>query len=122
MEDYKNIIRLGIVSAINTGALTARVYYPQLDNLVSGWLNVLQTPRDVNIHYGGLHQHEITINPADGHSHSGTIDDPIGDDTKDGEHKHGATLKYWMPKVNDRVIVAYLRGFNTDGYILVVIV
>ena len=36
-------------------------------------------------------------------------------------HNHTVTYRYWMPKVNDMVLVAYTPGFSTDGYILGVI-
>ena len=33
-------------------------------------------------------------------------------------HKHYLTIKPWMPKVNDKVLVLYFPVFNGDGVIL----
>ncbi len=42
MTTSNNATRVGIVSSINEADMTARVYYPDSNNLVSGWLYVLQ--------------------------------------------------------------------------------
>ena len=39
-------IRVGIVSSVNTSEKTARVYYTDSNNTVSGWLYVLQRDDD----------------------------------------------------------------------------
>ena len=43
MDDtLKKMVRIGKVSTINTDKKTARVIYEDMDDLVSGWLSVLQ--------------------------------------------------------------------------------
>ena len=41
--DASTMVRVGIVSAIDNPTKTARVYYPHLSNMVSGWLPVLKS-------------------------------------------------------------------------------
>jgi len=36
-------------------------------------------------------------------------------------HRHGVSESYWVPKVNDKVLVLYPTGVDKDGYILGVI-
>lgn len=130
--DYRNLARVGVVSAVDKAKLRARVYYPYLDNLVSGWLSVLQTPRDVLVDADGKHTHDAatSIATAGGHKHNSA--EPMdsagghGHDAsttigEDGEHAHEARCEYWMPNIDDQVVVLHLPGFNTDGYILGVI-
>ena len=89
----QSLVRTGTVSDINAGALKARVCYSDLDSMVSGWLTVVQHPRDIAIKYHAspAHQHE------------------------------DATAKPWMPAVNQRVLVLYLPTNDSDGFILGVI-
>ena len=42
MAKTNTSIRIGIVSSINADDSTARVFYPDHNNMVSGWLYVLQ--------------------------------------------------------------------------------
>lgn len=90
MKDYSNLVRVGVVSAVRNDELTVRVHFPQFDNMVSGWLKVLQHPAQFSV---SLHEN----------------------------HNHTITYRYWMPQVNDVVLVAYTPGFNMDGYVLGVI-
>jgi len=102
----ENLVRVGTVSAVDAGRRRARVIFPDMD-IVSGWLYVIQTPgAAVNVASAGKHTH----------------DDGAGlPTTESGEHQHSATLSYWMPKVNDTVLVLYLPVFNGDGFVLGVI-
>jgi len=105
-----NIVRIGTVSSIDLAKRTARVIFKDKD-MVSGWLSVLQHP------FAGVY-----IKPDGEPSH--TISDTYtggGAATTDGEHDHAANVTYWMPKVNDTVLVLYLPVFNGDGFILGVI-
>lgn len=126
MKEDKNLVRIGIVSSVDMNTLTVRVYYPQFDNLVSGWLPVLQHPAAVIVGASGSHKHAGSTGsrgshthggqmPSDGsHSHPVTIEE-------DGEHGHGAEMAAWMPAVNDKVLVLYIQGFSADGFVLGVI-
>ena len=44
MADSKSLIRVGVVSAVDSATKKCRVYYPGMSNLVSDWLPVLQFP------------------------------------------------------------------------------
>lgn len=101
-----NLVRIGTVSSINLETRSARVIYKDKD-MVSGWLIVLQHPGAV-----------VSVNPDGKHSHdiSGGTTTEI-----DGEHSHEANVTYWMPEINDTVLVLYLPVFSGDGFILGVI-
>lgn len=83
-----NLVRLGTVSAVDAGKKKARVIYKDKNNMVSGWLPVLQ-------HSGA----GVSVKAS-------------------GEHSHSANVTAWMPSVNDTVLVLYLPVFNADGFIL----
>lgn len=40
---------------------------------------------------------------------------------KEGEHSNDGNPIYWMPKVNEMVLVLYIPIFNGDGFILGVV-
>ncbi len=102
----KNLVRIGTVSSVDPDKRAARVMFKDKD-IVSGWLSVLQHPgASVNVKPEGNHSHDI--------SGGGTTE-------TDGQHEHEANVTYWMPKVNDTVLVLYLPVFNGDGFILGVI-
>lgn len=91
MAEVDSMVRVGIVSAVNSELKTARVYFPDMDNMMSDWLPVLQRSGE-----------KLSISTSQGHSHSGTVSS-------------------FLPKVNAKVLVLYPYGFNMDGYILGVI-
>lgn len=108
-EILSNLVRIGSVSAVNQAKREARVLFSDTGQ-TSGWLHVLQ-------HYAaGLY-----IEPDAEHTH--TITDTYtggGSASTFPSHDHlpGSHLTYWMPKVNDQVLVLYLPMFNADGFIL----
>lgn len=59
--DDRNLVRVGIVSSVNTTARKVRVYYPQLDKLVSDWISVLQQPLSVSTGTTNDHKHSVNI-------------------------------------------------------------
>lgn len=91
MTETSSMIRVGIVSAVNKPTGQARVYFPAQDNLVSDWLYVMRYPKM-----------SVTVQESDGHAHDASIAD-------------------WFPSVNDKVVVLYAYGMNSDGFILGVI-
>ena len=91
MADVNSMVRIGIVSAVDSSQKAARVYFPDMDEMASDWLPVLQR-----------HGEKLSTNTVQSHSHSGTVSS-------------------FLPKVNDTVLVLYVYGFNTDGFILGVI-
>lgn len=101
-----NLVRIGTVSSVDSEKRTARVMFKDKD-MVSGWLSVLQHSRaGVYVKSDGKHSHDL--------SGGSTTEE-------NGEHDHVANVTYWMPKVNDTVLVLYLPVFNGDGFILGVI-
>lgn len=126
MDENRNIIRVGIVSAIDPAHLRARVYFPHLDNLVSDWLAVIQQPIELSTEDAGSHSHTGSLSSNGSHTHGGEV--PSGgshahDVTIEsaGEHAHNLSIYGWMPEVNEKVLVLYIQGFSADGFILGVI-
>lgn len=126
MKDDKNLVRIGIVSALDPDRMMVRVYYPQFDDLVSGWLPVLQHPAAVIVVAAGFHGHAGSTASRGSHSHGGQVTSdgahahPVTID-EDGEHGHEAELQLWMPEINNKVLVLYIQGFSADGFVLGVI-
>lgn len=89
--DAKSMVRIGIVSSLDKEKLKARVFYPDMNDMVSDWLYVLQRP--------GEH---VDVKTA-------------------ADHKHEAKVTTWMPDINMSVVVLYPYGWNMDGFILGVI-
>lgn len=87
-----NIVRVGIVSAVDPAGKKARVIFRD-KGLPSGWLSVLQ------------------------HGAAGVyVKETVSGDHP--SHSHAATVTVWMPAINDTVVVLYLPVFNGDGFIL----
>ncbi len=98
-----NLVRIGTVSAVDYAGRKARVLFKDR-GITSGWLYVLQhNGAGVHIEDNGNHTHTVS---------------GVGLTSTDGEHNHNANLTYWMPAVNDTVLVLYLPVFNGDGFIL----
>lgn len=100
MDDKGTLVRIGVVSNVNEADKTAQVYYPDMSNMVSGWLQVLQHPQPYTTSDGN-------------HTHPGCYGGSAG------THRH--TVQPWMPKINDKVLVLMQQGFNSNGFILGVI-
>lgn len=115
MGDVRSMIRVGIVSDVDEKKRLLRVYYPDMSNMVSDWLQVLTYPRlkfrikgGSHTHDGGEHTHE-GVGGTGSHEHSG------------GEHTHtwdDVEVYEWFPKVDDKVLVVYAYGFNSEGFVL----
>lgn len=126
MDDNRNIHRVGIVSAVDLERLLVRVYYPQMDKLVSDWIPVIQQPYYIATEDNGAHENAVSMSSAGSHDHDGQVG-------SDGSHKHtleisgteahahNVRIYGWMPAVNDRVLVLYIQGFSQDGFVLGVI-
>jgi hypothetical protein len=104
-----NLVRVGVVSAVDMGRKKARVFFPDRDNLVSGWLPVLQRSGE-----------GVAVAPDGGHTH--TIRDTYsggGSASAAPAHDHdGSKVTAWLPGVGATVLVLYLPVFNADGFIL----
>ena len=103
------LVRVGIVSAVDTANRKARVIFEDMDNMTSGWLSVLQHYQtNIYVSADGEHTHQITGAYSGG-----------GEVSTEPDHNHeGTYLTYWMPKINESVLVLYLPVFNSDGFIL----
>ncbi len=84
MADVKSMVRVGIVSSIKSDKKQVCCFFPDMSDMVSDWLYVLQRPKEKVLNDDG---------------YNGRVD-------------------YWMPKVNDRVLVLYPEGWNTNGYVM----
>lgn len=103
MAELNAMVRTGIVSDVKASEGKARVYYPDMDDMVSDWLYVMRYPGlSVSIVSKGAHTHDDAV-------------------ISDGRHSHNVNMEDWMPRVNDTVLVLYAYGHNADGYILGVI-
>ena len=126
MDDNRNIHRVGVVSAVDLERLCVRVYYPQMDKLVSDWLPVIQQPYYIATEDNGAHENAGETESAGSHNHDGEV--PSGGSHKHPlqiapteAHAHNVRIYGWMPAVNDRVLVLYIQGFSQDGFVLGVI-
>ena len=99
MITAENMLRVGIVSAVNADKKQVRVIFPESNDLVSDWLYVLQRSDETD--------------SQGGHRHT----DSVGGSTSyGGGHTH--KIAGWMPKVKDRVLCAMMCGEETDGFVL----
>ena len=99
------MVRVGVVSDVDTANKKIRVYYPALSNMVSDWLFVLQRPFHGAANFAPFHV-GVQIGEAEEHSHPAYVS--YGDNV-------------WLPKIDESVLVLYPEGCNTDGYVLGVI-
>ncbi|WP_298031702.1 hypothetical protein [uncultured Dysosmobacter sp.] len=111
MDDaiLERLVQVGTVTDIKSGQRKARVKFRNT-GITSDWLPVIQ-------HYGA----NFYIEPDMEHTH--VITDTYtggGSASTEPAHDHlpGSHLTYWMPKVNDTVLVLYLPVRDGDGYIL----
>lgn len=89
----KNMVRVGIVTAVDKPKRRARVRFPELD-IVSDFLYVLKTPPFI----------------------------PEKDKTQRTEtaeaHTHNLIINPWLPSVNDKVLCLFIPCEGGDGFIL----
>lgn len=100
--NIEDIAREGKVTAVNNDKRIAKVWFDDLE-IESDWLPVLIT-RDYIPDYDVPQRTEYE---------SGGSGDAAFE-----SHKHDLTIKPYMPKVNDMVLVLYFPIFNGDGVIL----
>ena len=105
MDDDKilsGLVRLGTVTDVNNTKHLARVKF-QSEGMTSGWLYVLNN----RPYIPGYNVPQRTEYESGGSGEAAFA-----------SHKHDLTIKQWMPKVNDTVLVLYLPVPNADGFIL----
>lgn len=101
-EVFSSLVRVGRVTAVNNDKRIAQVQFEDM-GLPSGWLPVLIT-RDFIPGYDGPQQTEL----EGGGSGDAAFEN----------HKHALTIKPYMPKVNDQVLVLYEPIRDGRGFIL----
>lgn len=89
----QNMVRVGIVTAVDKPKRRARVHFPDL-NIVSDFLYVLKSPPFI----------------------------PDKDEKQQTEtaeaHTHDLVIKPWLPSVNDKVLCLFIPCEGGDGFIL----
>lgn len=115
-------LRIGTVTAVDKAKRKARVKFKDT-GIVSGWLTVVQ-------HYGavvsvvsnGSHDHEVDgdceVKDLRKTPVTWVDEEGVTHESYSTAHSHSASVTWWVPKINDTVICAYLPAFNADGYIL----
>ena len=106
MADEVTRLRIGTVSAVDKANLAARVIFKD-ENIVSGWLPVLQRTGEI-VTVKNTTKTPTTWTDSEGKVHT----------SYETAHSHGAKVNYWLPKVNETVACLYLPTFNGDGVIL----
>ena len=122
MADEVTRLRIGTVSAVDKANLAARVIFKD-ENIVSGWLPVLQrTGEIVTVATAGKHDHDVdgdcTVKNTTKTPTTWTDSEGKVHTSYETAHSHGAKVNYWLPKVNETVACLYLPTFNGDGVIL----
>ena len=122
MADDVTRLRIGTVSAVDKAKLAARVIFKD-ENIVSGWLPVLQRSGEiVTVATAGKHDHDVdgdcTVKNTTKTPTTWTDSEGKVHTSYDTAHSHGAKVNYWLPKVNETVACLYLPTFNGDGVIL----
>ena len=102
------LIQVGTVTDVDTAKRMARVKFPDT-GITSAWLYVIQR-----------HDASLYIEPDGGHTHE--IRDTFtggGSARMEPDHNHTRShVTYWMPKVNDTVLVVYLPVRDGDGFVI----
>ncbi len=101
-EVFSSLVRVGKVTAVNNEKHIAQVQFEDM-GLPSGWLPVLIT-RDYIPDYDVPQRTEDKA----GGSEDGAFE----------SHSHNLTIKPYMPKVNDQVLVLYEPIWDGRGFIL----
>ena len=96
------LLRIGTVTDVDNAKHKARCKFAG-ENMTSGWLYVLNNKPFIP-DYDGQQKTE----DKSGGSGAAAFE----------SHSHDLTIKQWMPKVNDTVLVAYLPSSNADGFVL----
>lgn len=107
MDDriLSTLVKVGKVSSVDAGKRKARVTFEAENDMVSGWLIVIQ-------HYDA----DIYIEPDGGHGHTDSMG---GACSEQPNHDHTrSNVTYWMPKVGDTVLCLFLPVPGGDGFIL----
>ncbi len=101
----QNLVRVGVVTAVNPDSRTARVLFESSDGMSSEWLAVLDS-----------HPHIPAYDPAPQQTE---IAGPAGAGAAEFEaHVHPVVVLPWLPNVGDRVVTLFLPVENAHGFVL----
>lgn len=89
----KNMVRVGVVTAVDESNRRARVHFPDMD-IVSDFLYVLKNPP-----YIPRKNTQQKTETAEA-------------------HEHLLTISPWLPAVNDKVLCLFIPCEGGDGFIL----
>lgn len=109
-----DILRIGIVSAINHDEHTVRVRFEE-ENATSGWLKVIKSPTSVTAKATATADTKVKDNSPveEGTEKAVTVSVDV-DINVDIETE--ATP--WFPAVGETVLCMYNPGFNEDGFVI----
>lgn len=131
----KEIVRIGTVSSVDVEKRTARVIFPDKDNLPSGALKVLQNQPLITVEKwidGTKWEYDAKYASVDrslglGESYTKAAPDIIKNETPGGEikyageiraHKQTITVYPWLPYIGQLVLCLYLPNGESDGFVL----
>lgn len=113
------LVKIGTVTDVDQMRHMVRVKFQNEDD-TSGWLYVVQhNATAIAVKPDGVHDH-TTISDT-GHSHTGAGGSGYHSHTVSEEPNHnhdGTVTTWWMPNINDTVLVLYLPLMDSDGFIL----
>lgn len=135
VANLKEIMRVGTVSSVDVESRTARVIFPDRDNMTSGTLKVLQNQPLITAEKwvdGAKWEYDakyasVPRNLGLGESYTKAAPDIITNDTPGGEikyagetraHKQKITVYPWLPYIGQLVVCLYLPNGESDGFIL----
>ena len=131
----KHIVRVGTVSSVDVASRTARVVFPDKNNLVSGPLKVVQNQPLIVVQKevaGTKWDFTAQYASADrklglGESYTKATPDVIRNDTPGGEIKYAGEIRAhseeikvypWLPYVGQFVLCLYLPNGESDGFVI----
>lgn len=135
VANLKEIVRVGTVSSVDVESRTARVIFPDRDNMTSGTLKVLQNQPLITVEKwvdGAKWEYDaqyasVPRNLGLGENYTKAAPDVITNDTPGGEikyvgeiraHKQTITIYPWLPYIGQLVVCLYLPNGESDGFIL----
>lgn len=135
VEALKNIVRIGTVSSVDVKSRTARVLFPDKNNLVSGPLKVIQNQPLITVEKtvdGKQWDFTAQYATADrklglGESYTTATPDVITNEAPENEIKYAGEIRAhtqemkvypWLPFIGQAVLCLYLPNGESDGFVL----
>lgn len=131
----KDIVRIGTVSSVDVSSRTARVVFPDKENMVSGPLKVVQNQPLITVEKtiaGKKWDYAAQYASADrklglGESYTTAAPDVITNTTPDNEIKYAGEIRGhtqeikvypWLPYIGQAVLCLYLPNGESDGFVI----